>query len=44
MIDSFFFPYDFSSGSEITSCTSGLQMFGKRYDVHNNVVYIMTKL
>ena len=24
--------------------TSGLQIFGKHYDVHNNVAYIMTKL
>ena len=24
--------------------TSGLQIFGKPYDAHNNVAYIMTKL
>ena len=44
--------YDIASGSEITPCnkidkplvSSGLQIFGKRFDVHNNVVYIMTKL
>ena len=43
--------YDVASGSEITPCnkisiktTSGLSIYGKRYDVHNNVAYIMTKL
>ena len=29
--------YDDASGSD-------LQIYGKRYDVHNNVAYIMTKL
>ena len=28
--------YDVETGSEITPC------FGKHYDVHNNVAYIMT--
>ena len=42
--------YDVASGSDITPCnkidkhTSGLQMFGKRYDVNNNVAYQMTKV
>ena len=37
---------DVASGSEIMPCTrpSGLQIFGKRYDVHNDAAYIMTKL
>ena len=41
--------YDVASWSEITPCnkidktTSGLQIYGKRYDVHNNVAYMMTK-
>ena len=42
--------YDIASGSEIMPCNkiakpqvfSGI--FGKRYDIHNNVVYIMAKL
>ena len=44
-----YYHYDVASGSEITSCntidnTSGLQMFGKRFGVHDsNVAYIMTK-
>ena len=42
--------YDVASGSKITSSkknrytTSGLQIYGKRYGVHNNVAYRMTKL
>ena len=42
--------YAIASGSEITPCNkiektnSGLQFYGKRYDVYNNAVYIMTKL
>ena len=39
--------YDVASGSEITPCnksSSGLQIFGKRYNVHDNAAYIMTKL
>ena len=43
----FILSYDVASGSEITPCnktTSGLSIYGKCYDVHNNVAYIMTKL
>ena len=42
--------YEVSSGSEITprnkieKTLGGLQIFGKRYDAHSNVAYIMTKL
>ena len=46
--------YDVASASDITPCnkidkplvvtTSGLQIFGKRYDVHNNVAYIKAKI
>ena len=40
--------YDVASGSELTLCnkidSSGLQIYEKRYDVHINVAYIMTKL
>ena len=43
--------YDVASGSEITSCNKidkplvlYIIIFGKRFDVHNNVAYIMTKL
>ena len=31
-------------GERTSLITSGLSIFGKRYDVHNNVGYIMTKL
>ena len=31
--------YDFAPGSKIMPCNKT----GKRYDVHNNVAYIMTK-
>ena len=37
--------YDVASGSEITSCikiNKPLVIFGKPYDVHFNVAYIMT--
>ena len=44
----FYHNYDVASGSEITPCNKicklGLSIFGKRYDVHDNVAYIMTKL
>ena len=41
--------YDVASESEIRPCNkivtnSGLQISGKRYDVHNNIAYIMTQL
>ena len=42
--------HDVTSGSEIRPCIKidkplvVLQIFGKRYDVHNNIAYIMTKL
>ena len=42
--------FDVASGSEITSCNKidkprvVYRFFGKRYDVHYNVAYIMTKL
>ena len=35
--------HDVAPGSEITPCNkidSGLQIFRKRYDLHNNVAYI----
>ena len=37
--------YDITSGKEITPCNKidGLQIFGK-YDIHNNIAYIMTRL
>ena len=35
---------DVVSGSEIRPCSSGLLIYGKCYDVHNKVTYIMTKL
>ena len=35
--------YDVVSGSEITSRNKIEQIFGKRYDVHINFDYIMTK-
>ena len=40
----------YASASEITPCNKidktacGLQIYGRRYDVHNNVAYIMTQL
>ena len=34
--------YDVASGNEITPCNK-IGKPGKRYDVHNNVAYIMTK-
>ena len=38
--------YDVASGSEITPCNKIDKplVYGKRYNVHNNVAYIMTKL
>ena len=33
-----------ASRDEFLCKNSGLQIFGERYDVHNNVAYIMTKL
>ena len=42
--------YDVASGSEITPCNIidkplvFFSIYGKRFDVHNNVAYIMTKL
>ena len=39
--------YDFASGNEIKPCNKidkPLGVYGERYDVHNNVAYIMTKL
>ena len=44
-----FLSYDVKSRSEIAPCnkidktTRGLQILRKRYDVHNNIAYIMTK-
>ena len=38
----YMFSYDVASGSEITP--SDLQIFGERYDVLNNIWYLMTKL
>ena len=41
---------DIAFGSDITPCNksdkplSGLQILRKRYDINNNVAYIMTKL
>ena len=40
--DNFYLLYDVVSGSEIRPCNK--IDFGKRYDVDNNIAYIMTKL
>ena len=46
----FYLSYGVASGGEITACNKidkplvVYMIFGKRYDVHNNVANIMTKV
>ena len=42
--NSFIISHEIMACNKIDKTTSGLQIFGKRYDVHKNVAYIMTKL